>query len=316
MEVLNKSGSSTTFSRCGGRPEFRAQDTYSRVAEPWPRLEVMDQGSVSSQAPALEAVDIYKTYGHVQALSGASLTVAAGEIVAVLGDNGAGKSTLLKTLCGVVFPDAGTIRFHGEDVRLASIRDAQRMGIDVVFQDLSLAPELSVAENLYLGHELLAKQELLRLVGVLRRAEMRDGASRALADLGIQLPSVTVPVKALSGGQQQAVAVARAAMWARTAVLFDEPTASLGKRQSDIVSDLIKRLAAGGLAVMVISHDLPRMLAVADRIVVMFHGAIAWDVPSREASLESIVRHMLGGEEDETDPRSSTSSAGFGSVTG
>lgn len=251
-----------------------------------------------SPKPAIEAIRVAKSYGHVRALDGASLTVANGEIVALLGDNGAGKSTLLKSLCGVVVPDSGEIRFQGNHVKLHSIRDAQSMGIDVVFQDLSLAPHLSVTENLYLGHEVLADHRALRALGVLRRNQMRSGARDALAALGIQLPDVTVPVRSLSGGQQQAVAVARAAMWARTGLLFDEPTASLGKRQSDIVTELMKRLARSGLAVLVISHDLPRMLAVANRIAVMFHGKIVWDVDAKAANVTSVVAHMLGGSDD------------------
>jgi simple sugar transport system ATP-binding protein len=256
------------------------------------------QDTVKVGLPAIEIIGIYKHYGHVQALSNAGLTIASGEIVAILGDNGAGKSTLLKTMCGVVIPDRGVLRFMGSEVRLTSIRDAQRLGIDVVFQDLSLAPDLSVAENLFLGHELLSRHGLLRAVGALRRSEMREEARSALSRLEIDLPSVTVPVRSLSGGQQQAVAVARAAMWARTAVLFDEPTASLGQKQSDTVLSLMKRLASQGMAVVVISHDLPRMLAVASRIVVLFHGAVVWETLPHEATIQSIVQHMMGGGAD------------------
>ena len=179
---------------------------------------------------------IAKRFGHVEALCGADVEVRHGQVVALLGDNGAGKSTLLKTLLGVVRPDRGEVVVQDEDVELGSVRDVQRRGVECVYQDLALAPDLSVAASLFLGREPL-RGGLRGRLGVLARREMAERAERALQELSIPLPSTGVAIGELSAGQRQAVAVARAVMWARTAVLMDEPTAALGARQSELVCD-------------------------------------------------------------------------------
>jgi simple sugar transport system ATP-binding protein len=252
-------------------------------------------GNVSRGELGIEATGLAKAFGHVQALVSATLSVHRGEVVALFGDNGAGKSTLLKCICGVLHPDAGVIKIDGQPVALSSVRDAQRLGIDVVFQDLALAPELTVAENIFLGHELY-RERFPRWLGVLDRRLMERRADGVLRSLGIHLPSLDEPVKSLSGGQRQAVAIARATMWARSAILFDEPTAALGARQSEIVMQLVRRIAGQGLAVLVISHDIPRMLSAADRLVVMRHGSTVWESPAKGVEVADVVTQMVSGE--------------------
>ena len=204
----------------------------------------------------IAAHGIGKVYGHVRALHDVSFELHRSEVVAIFGDNGAGKSTLAKCLCGVVVPDTGHLEVASHRVEMHSIRDAERYGITAVHQDLALAPDLTVLENMFLGRE-VARPGIRGKIGMIARGAMARESEKALAALQIKLPSVRVPVAALSGGQKQAVAVARASMWSTTGILMDEPTAALGTRQSDVVCELIRRTADGGLGVMVISHDLP-----------------------------------------------------------
>jgi simple sugar transport system ATP-binding protein len=243
---------------------------------------------------AIEAVDVWKEFGHVQALRGASIAVRRGEIVGLVGDNGAGKSTLLKFMCGALQADAGQLAIGGEPVELLGTRDARARGVEVVYQDLALAPDLSVLESIYLGQEVLAGGWRGRL-GVLSRRSMGEQAEQALQRLGIRLPNASIKIQALSGGQRQAVAIARAVMWAQRVILMDEPTAALGTRQTEIVVDTIRSAAAHGIGILVISHDMPRMLKLADRIVVLRHGSVVGDLPAREATIQDIVFAMLGG---------------------
>jgi simple sugar transport system ATP-binding protein len=244
----------------------------------------------------IEADDVYKDYGHVQALRGASLHVRRGEIVALVGDNGAGKSTLMKAMCGAVQPDGGEIRILGRRVELSSARVAHELGIQTVYQDLALAPDLSVPDNIFLGTEVL-RPGLLGRLGVLSRRTMASEADHALSSLGIDLRSVNVSVESLSGGQRQAVAIARAVRWAEQAILMDEPTAALGARQTEIVVETIRAIAERGLGVLLISHDMPRMLQLAHRIVVLRHGRVVADYQAADASIPLIVSAMLGAME-------------------
>jgi len=242
---------------------------------------------------------IYKRFGHVEALRGASVTVKRGRVTALFGDNGAGKSTLLRVLCGVHAPDSGQLTINGEDVTLASIRDAHARGIDVIHQDLALAPDLTVLENMFLGHEMLAGQGWQKWFAVLARSRMARESDKAVHDLGIDLPSVRVQVRALSGGQRQAVAVARAVMWSRTAILMDEPTAALGTRQSDVVCETIREVANRGLGVFVISHDIPRMLRVADTAAVLRRGVVVLEAAAKDLTITDIVHAMVGDMESD-----------------
>ena len=273
----------------------------------------MDPNTASSQweprrPAAITARDVRKRYGHVEALRGASLSVGLGEIVALVGDNGAGKSTLMKVMCGAVSPDAGKVVLGDNEVVEAGRFNAAEQGVGVVYQDLALAPHLSVLENVYLGHETLSAGRP-RWLGLLDRRTMAVETQAALQRLGIRLPTVQVPVSLLSGGQRQAVAIARAVKWARRIVLLDEPTASLGTRQSDIVMNLVHNVAEQGLGVLLISHDMERLARVADRIVVMRRGAIVAEFLARSATLAQIVEAMLGGASQLTHPRAGTSAA-------
>ncbi|MDT0317023.1 ATP-binding cassette domain-containing protein [Streptomyces millisiae] len=236
--------------------------------------------------------DVGKRFGAVTALRDVNLTVRAGEIVALLGDNGAGKSTLMNVICGSHAADTGVVAVKGEP--LASLADARRLGVGVVYQDLALAPHLSLAENLFLGHEVVRGAGPFR---VLDRARMRDEARDAIERLGIStLRDVRLPVARLSGGQRQVLAVARAMKWARHLILLDEPTAALGPKQVGIVLDSIKKAADHGLGVVLVSHDIPSVLKLADRIVILRHGTIAKDVPPAGLSVSDVVTVMVGEE--------------------
>jgi simple sugar transport system ATP-binding protein len=244
----------------------------------------------------IAAHGIGKVYGHVRALHDVSFELRRGEVVAIFGDNGAGKSTLAKCLCGVEVPDSGELEVASHRVEMHSIRDAERYGITAVHQDLALAPDLTVLENMFLGRELL-RSGIRGRIGMIARGAMARESEKALAELKIKLPSVRVPVSALSGGQKQAVAVARASMWSTTGILMDEPTAALGTRQSDVVCELIRRTADSGLGVMVISHDLPRVLAIADRMIVLRHGMVALTGSPAEITRRDVVDAMVGYHE-------------------
>jgi simple sugar transport system ATP-binding protein len=251
--------------------------------------------SASSDASrvAIAGRGISKRFGHVRALLDANVAVHRGEVVALFGDNGAGKSTLLKILLGVYHPDSGQVVIDDKEVGLHSIRDAQRFGVDCVHQELALAPDLSVVDNMFLGH-VIRKPGLLGQLGVSSRTDMRERADVALRDLSIHLPSLGVEVRDLSGGQRQAVAVARAVMWSQSALLMDEPTAALGARQSEIVCELMRTVASRGLGVLVVSHDLPRALKTVDRVVILWRGETALDAPAAGLTVPDVVATMVG----------------------
>ncbi|MET0136099.1 MAG: ATP-binding cassette domain-containing protein [Kibdelosporangium sp.] len=241
----------------------------------------------------LQAQNIVKHYGSVEALRGASFEVAAGEVVALIGDNGAGKSTLVKCLSGVEIPDAGTILIEGERVSLDSPVTARRLGIETVYQDLAVAPELDPAANLFLGRE-IRRKGLLGRFGVLDKAEMRRKASEEFSRLGVTLQSIDVPIGSLSGGQRQSVAVARSVVWASKVVFMDEPTAALGVVQREKVLDVIRRVRDEGMAVVLISHNMPEVLSVSDRVEVLRLGRRVARFTAAEATLEDLVGAMTG----------------------
>ncbi|GAB3424227.1 sugar ABC transporter ATP-binding protein [Flindersiella endophytica] len=243
--------------------------------------------------PLLEAHELTRAYGHVQALRGASFTAYEGEVVALIGDNGAGKSTLVRCLSGTELPSGGEVRFAGEQVALDSPATARRFGIETVFQDLALAPDLDSPANLFLGRE-VRKHGLLGRLGVLDRSRMRTEAVEAFADLGIELPDVQAPVGALSGGQRQSVAVARAAMWATRVVFMDEPTAALGVVQRGRVLEVIRRIRDRGITVVLISHNMPEVLEVADRVEVLRLGRRVARYRAADTTVEELVAAMTG----------------------
>jgi simple sugar transport system ATP-binding protein len=243
--------------------------------------------------PLLEARGVTKHYGRVLALDGADFTVYPGEVVALIGDNGAGKSTLVKTLSGAIRPDGGEILIEGKPVRLTSPLDARRHGIETVYQDLALAPDLDAAANLHLGREIY----LVPFLHVLNRPAMRARAVAAFADLGITLPDVSAPVGTLSGGQRQSVAVARAVIYASRVIFMDEPTAALGVVQRERVLDTIRRVRDRGISVVLISHNMPEVLAVSDRIEVLRMGRRVAVYTAAQTSVEELVGAMTGALE-------------------
>jgi simple sugar transport system ATP-binding protein len=246
-----------------------------------------------SGTPILEARDIVKTYGHVRALEGANFSVYPGEVVALIGDNGAGKSTLTQVISGVIRPDSGELLFDGKPVEIGSPAAAQQLGIETVFQDLALAPDLDGAANVYMGRELM-KPGLLGKLGVLDKRAMKAGAEKAFVDLGVAVKDADAAVAYLSGGQRQGVAVARAASWANRVIIMDEPTAALGVVQTANVLDVIRRVRDSGVAVVLISHNMPDVQKVADRIEVLRLGRRVATFTRDEATLESLVGAMTG----------------------
>jgi simple sugar transport system ATP-binding protein len=244
--------------------------------------------------PVLEARRVTKHYGHVLALDEADFAAMPGEVVALIGDNGAGKSTLVKTLVGAIRPDSGEILVDGRPVQLTSPVDARRHGIEAVYQDLALAPDLDSAGNLYLGREIYLTPSFLH---VLNRRAMRERAVTAFADLGIELPDISAPVGMLSGGQRQSVAVARAVAFASRIIFMDEPTAALGVVQRDRVLDVIRRVRDRGVSVVLVSHNMPEVLAVADRVEVLRMGRRVATYIAAEASVDELVGAMTGALE-------------------
>jgi len=243
--------------------------------------------------PVLEARGVTKHYGHVLALDSADFSALPGEVVALIGDNGAGKSTLVKTLVGAIRPDSGEILVDGAPVQLSSPVDARRHGIEAVYQDLALAPDLDSAANLYLGREIY----LVPFLHVLNRRAMRERAVTAFAGLGIQLPDVRSPVGTLSGGQRQSVAVARAVIFASRIIFMDEPTAALGVVQRGRVLDTIRRVRDRGVSVVLVSHNMPEVLAVADRVEVLRMGRRVATYSAAQTSVDELVGAMTGALE-------------------
>ncbi len=259
--------------------------------------------------PVLEARGLVKRYGSVEALRGADFGACQGEVTALIGDNGAGKSTLVKCLSGVERPDRGTVRLQNRTVVLDSPTAAQRMGIETVYQDLALAFDLDPAANLHLGREIV-RRGLLGRFGVLDNRAMHARARRAFADLGISLRSEDVPVGALSGGERQSVAVARALAWASKVIFMDEPTAALGVVQRERVLDVVRRVRDRGVAVVLISHNMPEVLSVADRIEVLRLGRRVARFTAREATVEDLVGAMTGALAGEGDGEHTTEPEG------
>lgn len=247
-----------------------------------------------TSAPALVAEGITKTYGHVEALRGVDFECRAGEVTALIGDNGAGKSTLVKILSGATEPDAGSIVVDGHDYHPTSPRAGHEAGIETVYQDLALAPDLGPSQNLFLGRE-LRRRGILGRLGFLDDRAMKETTAQHFRDLGITTDASSHSVRALSGGQQQGVAVARAVAWGRRIVILDEPTAALGVVQTQAVLKLVRRVAESGLAVILISHSMPDVLAVSDRIEVLRLGQRVARFRRGGTTVEQLVAAMTGG---------------------
>jgi simple sugar transport system ATP-binding protein len=269
-------------------------------AEPEPKHSKANGNGHATGDLVLEARDLVKRYGSVEALRGASFTAAKGEVVALIGDNGAGKSTLVKCLSGAEIPNSGEIRLDGRPIELDSPTTAREHGIETVFQDLAVAPDLDPAANLFLGRELY-RPGLLGKLGMLDKTAMRRRAVTEFDRLGVRLQSVEVPIGSLSGGQRQSVAVARSVVWANKIVFMDEPTAALGVVQRERVLDVIKRVRDTGVAVVLISHNMPEVLSVADRVEVLRLGRRVARFRAADATLEDLVGAMTGALTQEED---------------
>jgi ABC-type sugar transport system ATPase subunit len=251
-------------------------------------------GRISSAAgdtePLLRLRGIGKSFGPVRALTDINLDIPAGQVTALVGDNGAGKSTLIKTISGIWEPSQGEIRWQGKRVHFRTPRDATDAGIATVYQDLALADNLDIVENMLLGHEVLSR------VGLLDEITMEKTAKKTLLDLRVTtVRNIRQPVGSLSGGQRQAVAVAKAVMLDAKLVIMDEPTAALGVSQTALVLDLIERLASRGIAVIVISHNLTDVFKVADRIAVLYLGSLVTVGPASDFDTPSAVHWMTTG---------------------
>jgi simple sugar transport system ATP-binding protein len=246
--------------------------------------------------PLMQARAIVKRYGQVEALRGADFDVYPGEIVALVGDNGAGKSTLVKILSGTEQPDSGELILEGQPIRIGSPTEAMQHGIETVYQDLALAPDLDGAANLFLGRELVRRGPLGRL-GFLDDARMRERAREAFSELGVDLRNAVSPVANLSGGQRQSVAVARSVAWASKVIFLDEPTAALGVIQTRRVLDVIRRIRERGIAAVLISHNMPQVLDVADRIHVLRLGRRVATFAAADTSIDQLVSAMTGALE-------------------
>jgi ABC-type sugar transport system ATPase subunit len=246
-------------------------------------------GSEAVTEPLLKVRGLEKHFGPVQALYKADLDLPAGQVTALCGDNGAGKSVLTKCIAGIYQPDHGQIYWEGHQVHLHTARDAARLGIETVYQDLALADNLDIVQNMFLGRERLRR-------GLLDEDGMERAAGETLATLRVTtVKSVRQPVGSLSGGQRQSVAVAKAVMWNSKLVMLDEPTAALGVVQTRIVLDLVRRLRDRGLAVMVISHNLNDVFEVADRIAVLYLGRMVVQDRASAFDRQSVVEYMTTG---------------------
>ncbi len=255
-----------------------------------------EAGRITGAVPAIEAQRIVKSFGTVQALRGCSFQAFPGEVTALVGDNGAGKSTLIKVFSGVHTPDSGRLLVDGADVHIASPQAASGLGIETVYQDLAVAPDLDAASNVFLGRE-LRKFRFFH-----DQREMRKRTAAKFAELGVGLvQDLRVPVASFSGGQRQSVAIARSAMWARHVIIMDEPTAALGVIQTRKVVELIHNVRDQGLAVIFISHNLPQVIEVSDRIEVMRLGRRVARFGRDETNLDQLIDAISGAYTNDLD---------------
>src|SRR6195256_1747948 len=250
--------------------------------------------AVETRLPVLEARGLIKRYGVVTALNGADFDVYPGEILALIGDNGAGKSTLIKALSGAIVPDQGEILLNGTPVHFRNPLEARKNGIATVYQDLALAPALDIAENLFLGRELRRPGIVGTVLRVTDRPRMLSEARAHIANLKINIGSRKQPVEPLSGGQRQGVAVARAAAFASRVVIMDEPTAALGVKESGQVLELIREVRAQGVPVVLISHNMPQVFEIADRVHIMRLGRRVATITPQTHTMAEAVALMTG----------------------
>jgi ABC-type sugar transport system ATPase subunit len=261
----------------------------TNVPDPVPGDGLAAQSAPATGEPLLKVRGIEKNFGPVRALHNVDLDLPAGQVTALVGDNGAGKSVLTRTLAGIHQPDAGQIFWQGHPVHLHNARDAARLGIETVYQDLALADNLDIVQNMFLGRERVHFR-------LLEEDEMERAATKTLATLRVTtVRSIRQPVGSLSGGQRQSVAVAKAVMWNSKLVMLDEPTAALGVVPTRMVLDLVRRLRDQGLAVMMISHNLNDIFEVADRIAVLYLGQMVAQDKASTFDRQSVVEYMTTG---------------------
>jgi ribose transport system ATP-binding protein len=246
---------------------------------------------MTNGAPLLSLDNVTKNFGAIEALRGVSFDVSGGEVVALLGDNGAGKSTLVKIIAGGLRASSGRIVFDGVERHFGSPTEAKAVGIETVYQDLSLCTNVDVVANFFMGRELTR-----RVLGIpiLRQREMEEQTAKALAEGGTEIPSLRVNVEHLSGGQRQAIELNRFVHWGGKLVLLDEPFAALGVEQTRRGLEMVERVRARGIGVMIITHVMAQAFAVADRIVVLRHGVVAGDVTTEDTSPDEVVRLITG----------------------
>jgi ABC-type sugar transport system ATPase subunit len=249
---------------------------------------------MSTVRPILQVKDLYKRFGGLVAVDHVSLDVYPGEVVGLLGDNGAGKSTLIKMISGVYKPDGGQILLDGEVVTFSTPLEARRRGMETIYQDLALCENLDASANIFLGRERLRRQ--LGLFKVLNRPYMLRESRQVLDQLDIRIPDLRIPIRQLSGGQRQAVSIARAVYWNARVMIMDEPTAALGVPEQLKVLELIRTLRNRGVPVILISHNMQDVFAVADRVIVMRRGSKAGERKIRETNENEVVGLMVGAE--------------------
>jgi D-xylose transport system ATP-binding protein len=256
--------------------------------------------TATSVPPVLQVRDAAKRFGAVRALDGVSLDVGRGEVVALLGDNGAGKSTLVKAVSGVHRLDSGSVVLDGVDITAAGAMAVRAHGVETVYQDLALFDNLDAAANFFAGRELAGPSRMPRALRLMRHRQMTDRTRELLDRLQVSLPDLDAPVALMSGGQRQAVAVARAVAFSSKLVILDEPTAALGLRESARVLDLVRRLKDDGVAVILISHSMDQVMAVADRAIVLRRGrSVGEAVPTAE-NHERLVAWIVGAAGHQT----------------
>ena len=257
--------------------------------------------------PILKARNLVKRYGKVTALDGSDFDLYPGEVLAVIGDNGAGKSSLIKALSGAAAPDSGTIELEGKQVRFNSPMEARKAGIETVYQNLALSPALSISDNLFMGREIRREGFLGNALRMLDRHKMENIAREKLNELGLlTIQNISQSVETLSGGQRQGIAVARAAAFGSKVVIMDEPTAALGVKESRKVLDLIADVKSRGMPIVLISHNMPHVFEVADRIHVHRLGKRHCVISPKDYTMSDAVAFMTGAKEP---PEASTSAA-------
>lgn len=267
-----------------------SQDTVQHFEKPQSNSKDIDR----SGTPVLSAKGISKRYGNVVAMDEADFELYPGEILAVIGDNGAGKSTMIKALSGALVPDTGKIFLNGEEIQFRSPIDARRYGIETVYQTLAVAPAMNIVENLFLGREIRKQGFLGNIFRQLDKKKMLSEATGYMDELKFRIQSMTQAVETLSGGQRQGVAVARAAAFAKNVIILDEPTAALGVKESGMVLDLIRKVRDKGLPVILISHNMPHVFEIADRIHIHRMGKRIAVVEPQDYSMSDVVAIMTG----------------------